>query len=140
MVGLAGTSSAARRAGGRYFLRSAFARDASAYAASTSGSAAQEVCTCFKHDNLSPERARSVRSKHTFGPTCASGKKRTRINDPGPENPVFRRARPRQGRRKGGYLMTKAQRPAELREAFVTNEEQRLLEDRRHAAGGQIRR
>ena len=30
--------------------------------------------------------------------------------------------------RKGRYLMTKAQRPAELREAFVTNEEQRRLE------------
>jgi hypothetical protein len=31
-------------------------------------------------------------------------------------------------RRKGGYLMTKAQRPAELRKAFVTDEQQRLLE------------
>ena len=31
-------------------------------------------------------------------------------------------------RRKGGYLMTEAQRPAELREAFVTSEQQRLLE------------
>ena len=30
--------------------------------------------------------------------------------------------------RKGEYLMTKAQRPAELQGAFVTSEEQRLLE------------